>query len=560
MADAAPTAEAPALAWREHCQRLPSWLWAAFGAFLVLNYAWTVRDLVLGWIERERVVLGLVVLAGAVFLIWDRRERLARAPVRPTLWGIPPVLLSVLLIFVGTRTGLVFLGGMTSVFLRGVSLIVLLCGVVLLLFGWRFMAPLWLPAVLLMFIYPENYLTAYWVPLRLQTVATVVTEKVITGLGIPVVREGHVLRTANFAANVEEACSGIRSLMTVVPTALFVGAYGLRKAGSRVALTLLSVPLTILANLVRVLVTVLLGIYVGTEAAEGFFHYFAGLGIFLLCLGGLLLLVKLLRLVETDVEDESSAVSVPDEPQREHSGGEKPPLVKPAGALAVIGGALFLGLAYQATEVCLMFVNANRFPPKPLAAVSGELGQWQGRDVETPLDAEALRHVSDSLYRQYHRPGRPPVTAMIFYWRKGAGTLLGRRAHLPESCYPYHGMRDVWTEMAELPTASEVLPEVSVRTTAFASADLDLVVTSWQQAPLEPVPTSSVPKGRWELLLYGLKEIVHLHKPYPPELAIQLISPLSGPPEPVVAAQRDLARRLIPDVVAKTFRAEGEPS
>lgn len=465
-----------------HRRRLAPWIILA--ALFLLTYAWTFRDLVSGWISRDRLVLGLVVLAGAAFLAWDRREDVARAPVKPSRWGLALIVLSLLLLFVGTRVGLASLGGMTSVFLRGVSVVAFLCGAVLLLYGWGAMMPLWLPALLLLFMYPENYLTSYWVPLRLQTLAAVICENVIALLGIAVVREGHVLETAGFSANVQEACSGIRSLMTVVPTAIFISAYGLHRPGPRAALVLLAVPVTILANVVRVTVTVLVGIYIGKAAAVGFFHYFAGLGIFILCLAGLLLLLRVLRLLEpgpASVEEVNSGT-----PSRGASGFSRraswPPLLD--SRVLALAGFLVIGSLYQGLEAYTVDAAARKYPDAPLAGIRRRIGKWVAQDLEIDEATVRARKPTEWLYREYRAPGQPPIQVLVLYWKPGSGTFRERREHGAEACAQYHGLKQEWTETAEVPTKSALLPTVLLRSSVFSHASGSILVTSIQQIGL----------------------------------------------------------------------------
>jgi len=537
---------------RRRRERTAVVLWTAIGCLFLLTYSWTLRDLVRGWLERDRLVLGLVVLAGAVYLAWDRRGVVLRARSRPSRWGFAFLAASALLLFVGTRASLVFLSGMTGVFLRGASAVAFLCGLGLLAFGAEGMKPLWLPALLLLFIYPENSLTSYWVPLRLQTLATVMCERIVSLLGIAVVREGHVLETATFSANVEEACSGIRSLMTVVPTAMFISAYGLRRLGPKVALVLLAVPMTIFANVVRVTVTVILGIYAGSAAAEGFFHYFAGIGIFLLSLAGLLALVELLKLVERGSDDPTTteALPAPSAPAARSRSAAAPHRTRLAALAA--GAVLAAGLFYQGLELRWAQLNAERYATTPLASVPLRLGRWTGRDLPELKALETQRQVSDALFREYRCPGRPLVQVLVLYWRRGAGTLLGRRAHRPEGCYPYHGMEELWSRPIQVATARGSV-------SAFTGPAGDLLVTSWQQSGPGPEAQSRLPGNRFALYADGLREILRLNAGYPPEIAVQLITPSGALPDRAEAAQRELASLLFP-VLTETclLPAEGE--
>jgi len=522
-------------------------LWVVVLLVALVNYAWTFRDLALGWIATDRLVLGLGVLIGAVFLVRDRWEAIRREPIVPSKWGLAFLLFSFVLLFVGTRTGLVFVRGMTSVFLRGLSIVALLCGVVILAAGWRVMKHLWMPALLLGFLFPENALTAYWVPLRLQTLAAVLSEKVIALMGIPVLRQGHVLETAAIAANVEEACSGIRSLSTVVPAAIFISAYGLRRPWMKAVLIVLAVPVTLFANVFRAVGTVLIGAYVSPAAAQGFFHYFAGLGIFMVCLVLLLVLWQALQGWERGRQtgqDREPTNGLARGVGRASSGSPaREGLAR--GGLAVVA-FLGLGIAYQAVEVGHVLAAESRAQVRPLAAIPMRIGKWTSETLPDPRGLKRQRHVSDAFYREYRAPGEPPIRVALLYWRTGEGTFLGRRIHLPEVCYPFHGMAQRWTERRELETQSWVLPVVEVRTSAFASPEGDFIVTSWQQAGLRRGPLEIEAYSGWAgKLVYGLREIFSLGTDYPAELAIQLSSSQQGPKQWIVAAQSRLGAEII---------------
>ncbi len=550
----------------------PRWAvaWAFLGLLIVADYAWTFHDLVRGWLAKDRLLLGLVVLAGAVYLAWDRRRQVTRASIRPSKWGYAFILGALLVLLVGTRARLVShvidVGGMSSVFLRGVSLVMVLCGMVIALAGWQAMRPLWLPAVLLLFIYPENYFTAYWIPLRLQTLAAVVSEKIIAALGNVVVREGHVLGTVGFTANVEEACSGIRALMTVVPAALFMGGCALRKLGTKMALVMIAVPITVLANVFRVSTTVLLGIYVGERAADGFFHYFAGLGVFLLCLVGLVIGLKVLALVEDAEPPEAGGGAAPS-PERTGAAGTGVlnPLRRPR-ALAIVGGVVVAGLLFQVLETRRLRAAVQKYPADLLDELPWKVDGWEGRDASIPAEAlqeiRAERQPTDWLCRQYRAPQGDPLDVVALYWMVGAGTLNVRRGHSAEVCLLSRGMKQVWSREVAVRTGSDLIPEVAVRMGKFSGLGGSVLVTSWQQAgprPISRVPVR-VPDATPGKFAFGVKAVLWPGRFLCPELLVQISSACHGDEEDIVRRHRDFAAALIPRVVEKLllWTDEGE--
>jgi exosortase len=512
-------------------------------AATVLGYAWTARDLARGWVATDGLWVGLMVLAAIGFLIWDRRETIARTPVRPGAWGAVLAGAALGLLLLGTRASLVF--GMTSVLIRGVSLLAFLWGAALLLWGPGLARHLALPTLLALFLFPENYVTAYWVPLRLQTLTAVLSERIVALLGNVVVREGHVLETPGFSANVMEACSGIRSLTTVVPTAIFLSAYLLRRPATRVALVLLAVPLTVLANVFRVSLTVLLGTHVGRRAAEGFFHYFAGLGIFLFCLAGLILLVRVLRHAEPAPDAASEDQPSPD-PAADAS--FEPARILRARPLALLLALSLAGVAWQGWELYRIRRARVIYAPKPLEAIPERIDGRRGAPQPVDERTIALRKPSDVLHRRYAAPGHAPIDLVILYWLPEAGTMLSRRMHGPELCAPFHGLSEKWHRTLTLRPFGRDKETVEVHCGAFETGGRRILVTWWQQAGTEGLGRLHWPKGYFAWLGFGLKTLWR-GELTAPEFAFQLVTPVAGAGEAeTVKSHRRFAEALLADL------------
>jgi exosortase len=112
--------------------------------------------------------------------------------------------------------------------------------------------------------------------------------------GVPVLREGNVIQLPAMSLEVAEACSGIRSLMSLLTLSIFYGYFLERPMWRRVALALASVPIAIAANAVRLLGTGLCVQYWDPDKAEGFFHEFQGWVMFLVSLTCLVALDRII--------------------------------------------------------------------------------------------------------------------------------------------------------------------------------------------------------------------------------------------------------------------------
>jgi len=116
----------------------------------------------------------------------------------------------------------------------------------------------------------------------LQLLASQAGESVISAAGIPVLREGNLIVLAHTTLEVAEACSGIRSLITLITLALVYGYFVDSRTWFRALLVLCAIPIAIVANGARVAGTGIAAHWFGREAADGFFHEFSGWIVFLI--------------------------------------------------------------------------------------------------------------------------------------------------------------------------------------------------------------------------------------------------------------------------------------
>jgi exosortase len=126
----------------------------------------------------------------------------------------------------------------------------------------------------------------------LQLVASNLGETVIAAAGVPVLREGNVLQLPARTLEVAEACSGIRSLVSLTMLGIVLGYFTERRLPERVVLALAAVPIAILANAARVAGTGLASEWISPAAADGFFHTFSGWLMFVVAFASLILVQR----------------------------------------------------------------------------------------------------------------------------------------------------------------------------------------------------------------------------------------------------------------------------
>ena len=259
---------------------------------LAVLYRDVVPELVKAWGTDDNYSHGYLIPPIAAYLAWERRHKFFAAPPGTSLFGLVMVLGSVLVLALGV------LG--IELFLTRVSLIGAIAGTVLFVFGWARLRVLIFPLAFLILMVPLPAIIFNQIAFPLQLIASQFGEAVVRAWDIPVLREGNVLILANITLEVAEACSGIRSLISLLTLAIVFGYIGDTRNWARVLIALSSVPVAVVTNAARVAGTGVAAHYYGGAAAEGFFHEFSGWLVFIAAFGLMLLLHRLLLLVAPD--------------------------------------------------------------------------------------------------------------------------------------------------------------------------------------------------------------------------------------------------------------------
>ena len=248
---------------------------AWFAALLIGCYALVLRHLVRQWVNDEDMGHGFFVPVIAVFIVWQCREELMAMELRPNRWGLVLVGVSGLLLIVATLGAELFTARLSFVFA--------VIGVVWTLGGTLMLRKLAFPLFLLFFMIPIPAVIYNRITFPLQILASRLADGALNLLSVPVIREGNVLELANQKLNVVEACSGIRSLLSLTFLSLVYGYFFEKRTWVRAVLFFSTIPIAIVANGSRVTVTALVT-QIRADLAEGFFHEAQGWVIFMVAL------------------------------------------------------------------------------------------------------------------------------------------------------------------------------------------------------------------------------------------------------------------------------------
>ncbi len=255
-------------------------------AAIVGVYLPVFSSLVRQWASDENYSHGFIILPFALFFTWQKRQALAAEPVRPGAAGFLLVLVSLAIFLAG------LLGA--ELFLTRISFIGVVAGSIWSLFGLKQLRLLAFPILLLFLMVPLPAIVFNQIAFPLQLLASRVGETVLMVAGVPVVREGNVLELASTKLEVAQACSGIRSLVSLLTLGVLLGKLTEPRTSIRVLLAVLTIPVAIAANAARVAGTGLAANWIGPEAAEGFFHTFSGWLVFVAAFSLLLLAQRVL--------------------------------------------------------------------------------------------------------------------------------------------------------------------------------------------------------------------------------------------------------------------------
>ena len=249
---------------------------------------WSVLEkLVHDWSVNDNYSHGFLIAPIAGYLVWERRARIAATPVRPSWVGLAIVL-----------AGLVTLaGGVLGVelFLTRISLILVLAGIVVFMAGWRHLRIVSFPIAFLLLMIPIPMIIFNEIAFPLQLLASRFGETALWALHIPVLRQGNIITLANTSLEVAEACSGIRSLVSLLTLNILYAYFSEPRRSVQLLLVALTVPIAILTNGLRVAAIGIAASNYGRQSAEGAFHTVSGWLVFVAAMGLIVLVHRVIR-------------------------------------------------------------------------------------------------------------------------------------------------------------------------------------------------------------------------------------------------------------------------
>ena len=433
------------------------WKPLAVIAAVVFIYAVILAKLGRDWWTDENYSHGLIVPFVIGYIIWLEFGGLKRAVSESSVWrGGVIILLAFLMLLAGT------LGA--ELFTQRISLIVMLVGIAVYFFGAPILRKLIIPFALLLFAIPIPQIIFNKIAFPLQLLASQAAVWGIRLFEISTIRKGNVIEllpqgaSQIVALEVVEACSGIRSLMTLVTLALVL-AYFTREKHEKnsennfdffknfdfwrtIILMLTAIPIAVVTNAGRVSMTAILTYYYGKQAADGLWHGLSGWLVFLVALILLMainLVLKKVQSLKFKNQKNFESVTPKTANYKLRSTNQQTILL----VVSLFSGGMFINWFEQRGEVLTSH--------QPLQAIPAQLGEWRQKGTDTRFGAatESVLRASDYVMRDYELPDGRTANLYVGYYDS---QRTGATYHSPQNCLPGAGWEMKSPDLIEIKT------------------------------------------------------------------------------------------------------------
>lgn len=244
------------------------WQFAVVGLFFLGLYWEVIIEMARDWDANPNFSHGYFVPFITAAMIYSRRESLKNNTVAPSNWGV---------IFLAVGLSIYFIAHVgAEFFLQRSSMVICLFGIFMFLGGMPYVKIVFFPLLYLFLMIPIPAVVWSIISFPMQLFSSRVAESVIGLTGIPIFREGNVLHLAETSLEVVDACSGLRSLTTMIALSFALAYFSKTSNAKRGIIFILAIPIAVFINIVRLTFTAIMANRYGEEMAQGFLHDFSG--------------------------------------------------------------------------------------------------------------------------------------------------------------------------------------------------------------------------------------------------------------------------------------------
>lgn len=236
--------------------------------------AW--KSLVLAWSSSDEYSHGFLIVPLALYIAWRKKTRLSSMKAHPSNWGLALIVFSLICYILGYFAEIHTLSSL--------SIVGAIAGITIFFFGYAILKELRFPILLLLFMIPVPAQIYSSLTIPLQLFVSKVSVAVTGLLNVPIYREGNVIHLPDRTLQVVQACSGLRSMISLITLSAIFGYFALQSNILKTVLIISGVPIAVLINIFRVVLMVLAFHYFGIDLASGIAHTSFGIFIFLLAI------------------------------------------------------------------------------------------------------------------------------------------------------------------------------------------------------------------------------------------------------------------------------------
>jgi exosortase D (VPLPA-CTERM-specific) len=408
-----------------------SWIkFTLYGLLLLGMYYSTLTRLVAHDWKNEAFTYCWLIPPVVFFLIWLKRDKLAAVPSKPSWAGLAPISVGIIFFWLGE------LGG--EYYTLYISSWLMLVGLCFLHLGWKKLKTIGFALFFILTMFPTPSFINTRIMLQLRIISSKIGVAIIHLFGLPALRQGNIIDLGFTKLQVVDACSGLHSMISLIVLCLLLVYFFRDHIWKRIMLLLSSIPLAIVTNSFRIAMTAVLYKHFGARAAEGFFHEFSGLLIFVICIPILLIEMKVLeklppvqsKITSKPKEDDKNTLG--NSPGGDHLKGSKRGwLIQPMFIVAVIllGTTLAISQTVDFREKIPAKKNLGQFPLK--------VDEWTAnRHLSMAQSFIDRLHFSEYVIINYQNPEGKKINFYVAYYES---QRKGESIHSPATCLPGNG-------------------------------------------------------------------------------------------------------------------------
>ena len=357
-----------------------------------------------------------------LYMIWDRRKKLAVLPTENSSKGLILFLPGIILFWLGELGGEFYTLYLSSFFI--------LVGIVWMLIGWEKIKVVLFPLIFLLAMFPPPRFVYNNLSLNLKIISSKVSVAAMHAIGIAAYREGNIIDLGYTKLQFVDACSGFRYLIPLIVLSLLLAYFTKAALWKRIVLVLSAIPISIIVNAIRIILVALLFPIWGAKVTQGFFHEFSGWFMFVVSIGSLLFETWILRMIGkqniVSAEKATNHITLP----KSINANNETAIFQPLFIVAVLllSLTLFLSRTFEFRENVPVAKSFNDFPLR--------IGEWIGQPKRIyPHNIDSL-DLSDHANVNYRNEEGKTINFFVAYYES---QRKGESIHSPESCLPGAG-------------------------------------------------------------------------------------------------------------------------